>query len=220
MRLESWPGILIEIDWHGRSVQIPLCIGEWAASDCLLYEFNMFVQLQLEGPCPPFDGLWLFCNTSKQLHCWAIFFPFWMHRWPTTRTIKENQILWTSKNLCGISRWAVKCRGGYYGKIPWWFYIWWWGIFGVVSQYFTLPHLLRRNPPDSPESSGLDRNPEMSHIVTWWFCRSPLESAGIKYNKVDCSTEKGVRRSPPESTGLYSDGKSLESTGMGINSRI
>ena len=117
MRLESWPGILIEIDWHRRSVQIPLCIGEWAASDCLLYEFNMFVQLQLEGPCPPFDGSWLFCNTSKQLHCWAIFFPFWMHRWPTTRTIEENQIWWTSKNLCGISRRAVKCRGGYYGKI-------------------------------------------------------------------------------------------------------
>ena len=42
----------------------------------------------------------------------------------------------------------------------------------------------------------------MSHIVTWWFRRSPLESAGIKENKVDCSPEKGVRWSPPESTGL------------------
>ena len=42
-------------------------------------------------------------------------------------------------------------------------------------QYFTLPHLLRWNPLDSPESSGLDRTPEMSHIVTWWFRQSPLE---------------------------------------------
>ena len=69
-------------------------------------------------------------------------------------------------------------------------------------QYFTLPHMFRRNPPDSLDSSGLDRIPEMSHIVTWWFRRSPLESAGIKENKVDCSPEKGVRWSPPESTGL------------------
>ena len=30
-------------------------------------------------------------------------------------------------------------------------------------------------PPSPPESSGLDRTPEMSHIVTWWFRRSPLE---------------------------------------------
>ena len=44
-----------------------------------------------------------------------------------------------------------------------------------IDQYFTLPHLLRRNPLDSPESSGLDRTPEMSHIVTWWLRRSPLE---------------------------------------------
>ena len=75
-------------------------------------------------------------------------------------------------------------------------------FFGTKTQYFTLPHMFRRNPPDSLDSSGLDRIPEMSHIVTWWFRRSPLESAGIKENKVDCSPEKGVRWSPPESTGL------------------
>ena len=69
-------------------------------------------------------------------------------------------------------------------------------------QYFTLPHMFHRNPPDSLDSSGLDRIPEMSHIVTRWFRRSPLESAGINKNKVDCSPEKGVRWSPPESTGL------------------
>ena len=42
-------------------------------------------------------------------------------------------------------------------------------------QYFTLPHMFRRNPLDSLDSSGLDRIPEMSHIVTQWFRWSPLE---------------------------------------------
>ena len=48
-------------------------------------------------------------------------------------------------------------------------------IFADMIQYFTLSHLLRRNLLDSPESSGLDQTPEMSHIVTWWFHQSPLE---------------------------------------------
>ena len=49
------------------------------------------------------------------------------------------------------------------------------GISSDPVQYFTLPHLLRRIPLDSLESSGLCRTPDMSHIVTWWFRWSPLE---------------------------------------------
>ena len=81
-------------------------------------------------------------------------------------------------------------------------------------------------PPSPPESAGLtgiQRNWPDSRNVTYCHMVVPPESAWVRWNKlnkVDCSPEKGVCQSPPESTGLYSAGKSLESTGMGINSRI
>ena len=50
----------------------------------------------------------------------------------------------------------------------------------LIRQCFTPPHLLCQNPLDSLESIGLDWTPNMSYIITWLFCRNPLESAGIK----------------------------------------
>ena len=49
--------------------------------------------------------------------------------------------------------------------------------FDTQKQYFTLPHMFRRNLLDS---SGLVWSPGMSHIVTWGVCWNPPESARVK----------------------------------------
>ena len=57
-------------------------------------------------------------------------------------------------------------------------------------QYFTLPHTLRRSPPDS---SGLQFVTRMSHTGVRW---TPVDSAGLQY------VFDGLRWTPPDSSGL------------------
>ena len=79
----------------------------------------------------------------------------------------------------------------------------WKTTISVEDQYFTLPHMFRRNPLDSLDSSGLDRIPDMSHIVTWWFRWSPPESTGLKMKKKLTIVQQSV---PVESGGLHWNG--------------
>ena len=170
-------------------VQHPIVMGY---NYCIQGSFKLRLNLSQKHCNCPEQKLRIFNDFG---YGWAVVVSWLMITWmlASLEVVFKGPVVWTGKRpetgpnqttvavaLPFSDGWTAHNRSGWTGcnhfKIPLQ------NTFKthLKTQYFTLPHLLRRNPLDSPESSGLDRTPEMSHIVTWWFRRSPLESAGIK----------------------------------------